>query len=130
MRDYLYERFLYHYDYLKSNIERYEETGMDELTIYFKDGSKALYDGLEDRCRNLPKDSRHMTEEECTEEFAARLRSVMRRRGCSQRELSVRTGFSQSAISKYVTGKTMPGFYSVDRIARALECSVDELRYV
>lgn len=130
MHNHLYEQFLWHHRYLRDEVDHYEETGMGELTLYFKNGSRVIYDSFEDRCRDLPKDARTMTEKECNEEFAARLRGVMRRRGCSQRELSERTGFSQSAISKYVTGKTMPSFYSVDRIARALDCSVDDLRFL
>ena len=121
VNNYLYHRFLSSYRYLEKDLEDCKETDNGELILYFKDGTRSIYDGIEDRCRHLPKDSRSMTEEECSAEFAARLRGVMRRKGCTQRELSIRTGFSQSAISKYVTGKTMPSFYSVDRIAKALE---------
>lgn len=123
-------KFELYYSYLADKVDHYEDAGNGQLLVYLRDGTRVLYDTFEDTCRNLPKDSQSMTESECNAEFAARLRTIMKRRGCTQRELSARTGFSQSAISKYVSGKTMPSFYSVDKIAKALGCSVDELRYV
>ncbi len=126
----LYDNLWAHYNYLVKEMEDYEELDNGELLIHLKNGDKALYNPFEDWCRRLPKDSRSMTENECTAEFAARLRNVMRRKGYSQQQLSVRTGISQPAISNYVTGRRMPSFYMIDKIAKALNCSVDELRYL
>lgn len=126
----LYDNFLCHYDYLASKVEWYKITDGCELILYLKDGTTILYDGIEDKCRRLPRDAQSMTEAECNMELAMRLRSIMRRRSCDQRKLASRTGISQPMISRYVTGKTTPSFYNIDRIAKALGCSVDELRYL
>jgi transcriptional regulator with XRE-family HTH domain len=53
----------------------------------------------------------------------------MTRQGVSQLELSELTGIPQSTISNYLTGKFLPGFYNMDKIAKALKCSIDEFRY-
>ena len=62
-------------------------------------------------------------------EFRQRLRRLMTRQGVSQLELSELTGIPQSTISNYLTGKFLPGFYNMDKIAKALKCSIDEFRY-
>jgi transcriptional regulator with XRE-family HTH domain len=49
--------------------------------------------------------------------------------GISQCELSERTGITQPSISDYMNGKKLPSFYTVDKIAKALGCSVDAFRY-
>lgn len=126
----LYDNFKVHYSYLIEEVKDYEELNSGELLIHFKNGDKALYNPFEDWCRKLPKDSRSMTENECIAEFSARLRNMMRKRGCNQQQLSVRTGVSQPSISNYVTGRRMPSFYIIDKIAKVLNCSVDELRYL
>lgn len=130
MLKHIYDQFLIHYSYLEKDIDSFEETGNYQMLLHMSDGCRMIYDGLEDRCRKLPSDSRSMSEKECNAEFAARLRSIMRFKGCSQKELSERTGISQPTLSNYTTGKTSPNFYNIDRIAKALDCSVDELRYL
>lgn len=131
MFEYWYRQFLCHYGYYEDHVVRYGYSSDErELLIYLDDGDMMLYDPLEDTCRSIPKDSRSMTELECNKEFAARLRNAMRRNRCSQQQLAVRTGLTQSAISNYLTGRRMPSFYIIDKIAKALRCSVDEFRYL
>ena len=50
-------------------------------------------------------------------------------KGITQSELSNCTDIPQYLISDYIRGKRTPSFYNVDKIAKALDCSVDELRY-
>lgn len=105
------------------------DKGDDFMLVKLNDGRSLLYDALEHTTRLLPRDSHAMTEEECRREFRSRLRKWMRRKGMSQLELSERTGISQVVISRYASGKSMPGFYAIDKIAKALDCSVDDFRY-
>ena len=37
------------------------------------------------------------------------------------------TGISYGQISKYINGQTEPSIYKVMKIARALDCSLDDL---
>lgn len=107
----------------------YIELNDFELLIKLEDGSKIIYDDFNKSYRNVPDDSHNMTEQECKREFGIRLRKILERKGMSQFELSERTGITPSDICNYVNGKTSPTFYRVDKIAKALGCSVDEFRY-
>ena len=100
-----------------------------ELLLIMPDGTEWLYSDLHNNVRQLPKDLHNLSEEECLSEFGRRLYDIMCRDGVSQLELSEKTGISQPVLSNYMTGKTCPSFYKVDKIARALGCSVDDFRY-
>lgn len=107
----------------------YIELNDFELLIKLEDGSKIIYDDFSKSYRNVPCDSHSMTEQECKKEFGIRLRKILERKGVSQLELSEKTGITPSDICNYVNGKISPTFYRVDKIAKALGCSVDEFRY-
>lgn len=100
------------------------------LMVTLEDGDQYLYYNDDHTIRRLPKDPEDMTEEECRKEFSRRLSRIMLFKGITQQILSDRTGIGQSRISDYMTGKNTPSFYKVDKIAKALGCSVDELRYI
>lgn len=53
--------------------------------------------------------------------FAQQLRQVMKERGMTQTELSVKTGISKSGISQYLSGVHKPGMKALAAIADALE---------
>lgn len=127
--------------YLKQNVEarfpfltdeavEIVECGPSQLFIRLEDGRAYLYDDFDQCARPLPRDSNNMTETECRNEFSARLRRLMLVKGVSQNELAAKTGITQAMISRYMTGKSEPGFYNLDRIARVLGCSIEEFRYM
>lgn len=101
-----------------------------ELVVKLNDGSSILYDDIDKSIRNLPRDSRAMSERECKCEFGSRLRKIMAHRGITQAELSEMTGIQQASISRYCSGVKSPSFYNADKIAKALGCSIDEFRYL
>lgn len=105
---------------------------LDDREVYAEldDGRRVLYDDSDNSIRRLPVNSRTMTERECLVEFGLRLRKIMNNKGISQIELSEKTGISKPVLSLYMNGNRNPGFYNVDKIAKALGCSVDEFRYV
>jgi len=109
-------------------IDIYEQ-GDFELVVKCNDGTAILYDDFDKTVRKLPSDSRAMTDEEYHREFRMRLRKIMHRKNINQRELSEITGISQVSISNYINGRTNPSFYAVDKIAKALGCSMEDLRY-
>lgn len=118
-----------HYPSLAENADKIIE-GNGELVIKRKDGTSVLFDEATAETRILPLDSSTMTDEEAVREFKFRLRRIMQRKGVTQTELSNRTGIEQCSISQYLTGKRNPSFRNVDKIARALGCSTDDLRYI
>jgi transcriptional regulator with XRE-family HTH domain len=50
-------------------------------------------------------------------------------KGVNQQYLSDATGITAVTLSNYMRGKVTPNFYNVDKIAKALDCSIEEFRY-
>lgn len=117
------------YPFLYEKMESYEIISNYDIHIKMNDGSTVLYDDFDKSFRTLPAHSDEMTEEQCRREFAYRLYNLMRRKCITQQELGDKTGISQPQISLYLNARSLPSFYNVDKIAKALGCSVDELRY-
>ena len=130
MNEYLYRNFKMRYPGVADRACGIFETSGLELLIKTIDGESYAYVDQDQMLRRLPKDSNNMTDEEIHREFGRRLYNSMRWRGISQCELSQRTGIPQSRISEYISGKHSPSFCVVDRLAKAIGCSVDEFRYI
>lgn len=129
MANYIFENMQSYYQFLSERMVSYKKVGPYELIVKTNDGETILYDDVNHSIRRLPRDSNNMTEQEVSVEFRQRLRRLMTQQGVSQLELSELTGIPQSTISNYLTGKFLPGFYNMDKIAKALKCSIDEFRY-
>lgn len=126
----LFDNFAMYFPSMAEDTITYEELNDFELVVKMSNGTTVLYDDIDHSFRRLPRSSDDMTEDECLTEFGCRLRKIMFRNGITQEELSERTGIAQPRISRYLRGKNSPTFYVVDRIAKALGCSVDEFRYI
>ncbi|MEG1789008.1 MAG: helix-turn-helix transcriptional regulator, partial [Kiritimatiellia bacterium] len=59
--------------------------------------------------------------------FAANLKRAMEERQMSQAQLSGLTGIGKPSISQYLSGKNVPKMATVERLADALEVTVDFL---
>lgn len=112
----------------KNAVKIIEKDG--EMVVKCKDGTSSLFYEDTGDSRSLPPDSSSMTDEEVAREFQIRLCRIMQRKRVTQGELSNKTGISQCLISHYMNGKRSPSFRNVDKIARALGCSTDDLRYI
>lgn len=129
MSKYIYDNLRMYFPFVINESERIVENGNWELIAYLKDGTVFSYNDYLKTLRKLPNDSKNMTETECRHEFGIRLKRFMDRKGVSQSELSNLTGISMQSISNYITGKASPSFYNADKIAKALNCSIEEFRY-
>lgn len=127
--EYLLSNLQRMYPFLYDQMESYVIINDFDIHIKLKDGSTVLYDDFDKSFRSLPENCNELTEEQCRREFGSRLYRIMQRKCITQEELSACTGIHQTIISKYINGKHTPSFYNVDKIAKALGCSVDELRY-
>lgn len=119
-----------YFSFLKNEVASFNAVSDTELLIKLKNGDVILYDDIDKTIRNLPKDSNHMSEEECLTEFGERLRKIMKRKRISQIELSELSGIRREMLSRYLNGINIPSFYNADRIAKAVGCSLDDLRYL
>lgn len=132
MTDNLYLNFERYFPTIANQVDEYRvyvEHAPGSLTVRLNDGSYFLYDDFDKTLRKLPNDGYELTEDECRKEFGFRLRRLLYCKGITQAELSDATGIPQCSISNYINGKVCPNFYSVDKIAKALDCSLDELSY-
>ena len=125
-----YRNFTIFHKRLADRVVTYEEQNLGFLLIHLDDGTAILYDDYYQRIRDVPKEPNSMSEAEYRKEFGYRLIRLMDIRNITQDELAKRTGIQRCQINKYINGKTTPSFYNVDKIAKALKCSVDDLRYI
>ena len=126
----LYDVFEAENPFMSKRVVQVIPEGTWNFIVELDNGERWRYDGTFHTTRLIPKDSRVLSEDEFRLEFRLRLRSLLWCKGVSQKELAESTGMSQSQISAYLNGKTTPSFYAIDKIAKALDCSVDELRYL
>lgn len=68
-----------------------------------------------------------MRDPEWNKEFSRRLRCKMRNLEMKQKELCELSDIAQPSMSKYMKGLQIPNSYDLHKIAKALECTTDEL---
>lgn len=59
--------------------------------------------------------------------FGANLADALEERRMTQKELARRAGVTEAAVSRYLTGERAPQAATVAALARALDCSTDDL---
>lgn len=123
-----YENFKLYFPFIFKEAVDMQE-GCGEIVVKLRDGTTMLYDDYDRTIRNLPESPDSMNEIQCKLEFGKRLNRKMFSRGLTQAMLSEKTGIPQAQLSSYITGRVSPSFYKADKIAKALGCSMDELRY-
>lgn len=70
-----------------------------------------------------------MTRKKWLHIFATNLIWAMNMNDVSQKELSIKTGISENAISNYVHENKEPKIINVIKMAKALNCDIRELIY-
>lgn len=127
--EYTYDNFKAYFPFIERDVVECKSFGPFDLLVKLKDGTAYSYSDLEHSIRKIPTDANEMTEQECRREFGYRLAQRLRLKGMTYEDLSKRTGISVNTIYNYISGKVSPTFYKVDRIARALDCSIDYFRF-
>lgn len=130
MSNYLYEEFeLYFPNIAEKTVAFEEDYESFEVTVKLRNGDHLIFDSLEKSIRRVPNFSMVMNEDVYKKEFGRRLIRIVRRKGLTQKELSDLTGISERTLTRYTCGKSIPNLLHIDKIARALGCSVDEFRF-
>lgn len=128
----LEELKMYH-RYIADRIRKVRPWGERGIRVTLDDG--AMYDfvsaehGLRRVASWSSEQLEKITEEDCRSDFANKLIDLMAARGYNQSSLAERTGLSTGTINKYLHKRATPSLYALQRIAYALECSIDELTY-
>lgn len=132
----MFDRYLWEY-VLRVNpftkpeeVEELIEINDWDLLIVYKNGLKVLFDRSTGYHRNIFYDNIHnVTEEQEKRELARRMRVLMFRARITQEELAQELNMTQAIISRYVSGKTIPSALVLRKIAKALNCSMDDFFY-
>lgn len=130
MNKYIFDDLKLRFPFIVRDAVEYIERKYDEVIIKLNNGDVVSFDTLYRTFRTMPKDSKSLTEDQCRFEFGVRLKRILMKSGMTQTDLAMITGITQANISSYITGKITPSFYNVDKIAKALNCSMDDLRYL
>ena len=115
----------------KDDIKMIKEINQWELLFIFKNGEKIIYDIDSGYHRHIfYKSINNLTEEQERREFGYALRSMMRKKWINQEDLAKSVGTSQTMISHYMTGRSIPGGMMLRKISKVLDCSMDELFFI
>lgn len=126
----LVEKFTQRYKGLAKHMVNATESFRRELIVDMDDGSRIIYDDRSEMFRNAPSDPNKLTIDECKNEFGIRLRNILEEKNVTQKELSEKTDISPILLSQYINGRVSPSFHNVDKIAKALNLDMNELRYL
>ena len=128
----LFENFSMYFPSEVDNVKSYRLDPVIpfELLLEFYDGSVHVFNDMDNSIYTIQGSPDGMTEREWRKEFGRRLRNKMVAKGIGQAELADLVGLSQSTISCYLNGRSIPDVYTADKIARVLDCSIDDLRYI
>ena len=124
MDGYLYENFKLYFPSIEKCCTGWRRTDLFELEIDDKDGYTFIYNDM-DHSLGLKIDT--CTDAGWKKEFARRLRKKIAMRGITQVMLSEMTRISQPLLSLYAQGKSLPSAQKVSALAKALNCSVNDL---
>lgn len=125
----MWYNFQRQFPYVAAKTVRHHAESPLDLIVELGNGERYIYDDEMQSIRQLPA-TPDLDEAAFKREFCVRLRKLMSRNNINQSELSERTGFSTVTINRYLTGRNIPSFYAIDKIAKALGCSTDAFRYI
>lgn len=117
------------FPYVAAKVVHYHEESPLDLIVELNNGERYIYDDEMQSIRQLPA-TPDLDEQAFKREFRFRLRKLMARNDISQLELAERTGINKVTICRYLSGSSIPSFYAIDKIAKALGCSADAFRYI
>lgn len=130
MKNEILENLKAYYPWIYEQMVSYSERGIFEVIVHCDDESIFLYDDRDKTIRRLPQDYTNMTDDKWRREFGFILNKMMFNKGMTQADLARKATITQPQLSGYISGKNIPSFYVVDRLAKALDCSTDDLRYI
>ena len=117
---------LYHPDEFIKATSIYQD-GYD-IILKCDDGSIYALDDTCDKLRQIRRTT-VITEIEFNREFGYRLKRRIWASGMTHKQFSDAVGIGESSISNYCSGKRLPSFVTLDKIAVVLNCSTDEFRF-
>lgn len=123
------KKFSESYQYLYKYLDSWEPLNNREILVVLEDGRTYSYDGISRLLRKVKiiNNVSEFTDEEWRIGFSDLLARFIRKSGITQYELADRIGISTVMMSRYSTGKSAPTPLIMQKIARELDCSIDDL---
>lgn len=115
--------------YLEQNIIDYYAIDKWDLFVQLNNGDKFIYDSFYNIIRFDLYEGDNLTDDQELNEFRKNLKKMIDRNYITQDELANRVGVDCKTISRYVTGRTIPDCLTLNKIAKALGCSVEDFFY-
>lgn len=119
---------IYHPDLVEKMVDWSDESIL-AILVEIDDGRVYLFDSLGDTYRLMRRDTNEMSDEEVANEFSKRVMRMIMLRGLDQKKLADRIGVNENTISRYITGKSLPNYVTISKIAKALDCDIKDLFY-
>lgn len=70
-----------------------------------------------------------MQEKNCTSDDFSQIFCILLKQSClSQKEVAARSGIHQQTINRYATGKTVPSWTELVKLAEAIGCTFESFR--
>lgn len=114
----------------EDDIEKIEKLNDFDVLIVLKNKRKFIYDRFSNGYREVFYESiNDITPEQELKMFAYNLRKIMYSQGVTQELLAAEIGTTQAMISRYTSGKVIPSVLIVKKIAKVLNCSMDDFFY-
>ena len=131
MSDYeVRELFLLYYPTKDENIIDQIYIGDDEYMFYIDDGSRVRFDNehhtftyIRPRNESMNNDA----DEIWTKEFSRKLKRKLTMVRMTQRDFAREIGVTERTVHRYLKGSCVPEFLTLRKMARVLDCSIDEL---
>ena len=121
----MYNDFMRQHNALARNIIEWCPLTETELILKDREGQLWVYDIIDGGVTPyFIREDLDLDEDKWRDRFSRRLRHKLRGVGITRNDLSDMTGISTVTLSKYLNGITTPSTYNLDKIARALNCSI------
>ena len=127
----IFNDFKLHHPYMVNDVDSFRPRGEMGIRITMQNGTRYDYDIVTRGVRMVKtfvaNDIRDITDEYCRSALAYNLSERMAIKGYSQHTLAEDTGLSKGSIYNYLNQKATATSTALRRMARALDCTVDEL---
>lgn len=127
----IYQNFEMMNPSLAKDVSEWYDVGNLTIIVILSNGEAYEYNEDSDSIRKMRELDEYgyeeIDEEYFKRKFARKLNRLMRFRGLDQSELAEACNTSQVMISHYATGKCVPSGYMIEKIAKALQCHIEDL---
>lgn len=125
-----YELFLMYYPGKERTITDQINIGDNEYMFYINDGRRVRFDAVEHTMSYI-KYKDNLTYEELDtiwiNEFSRKLKKKLKLNRFTQKDFANEIGVTERTIHNYINGKSIPDYLILRRIARILDCTIEDL---